>query len=581
MLPNISRIMNKQERKILFILITICIISLIPFIGLSLFNTRGEPREAIVSLSMLKYGNWILPVNNGIDIAYKPPLLHWFIAILSCIYGEVTTFTARMPSAIALIAMIAAGYVFFTKRKDALTAFVAGIITLTCFEIHRAGTSCRVDMLLSSLIVIALYQLHKWGERGMKGLPLCGILAMSGAFLTKGPIGILLPCLVEFVYLLIRGTRPFKLILEFILIGLSACILPSLWYIAAYRQGGDKFLELVYEENILRFLGKMSYSSHEKPAYYNLITVIAGYVPYTLLVIISLFAIKYKSFDFKVNQLWKNFHNRITSMDSTHLFSLLCIVIIFVFYCIPKSKRSVYLLPIYPFIAFFLAEYIIYLSKKCRTVLKVFGNIMAGISILLIVCLFAIKINIIPENIFSGKHAVENINMMKALAATKLDFMSIIILAVPIIASIVFWRFQNQNPNKLMLSTLGIIWGIFISLDGFYQPVILSSKSDYNVAVQIKKIVPSGKIYSYRTDIVIGDRMHPFTINFYLGDRVVPFDFFNPSSGYLIAGNDDIETFKKTYKTYSVEEISDFKHRSCDDKKWLHLYKFSNNKTNK
>ena len=78
--------MNKQEKKLLLILMVICVISLISFIGLSLFNTRGEPREAIVSLSMLKYGNWILPINNGIDIAYKPPLLHWFIALLSYIY---------------------------------------------------------------------------------------------------------------------------------------------------------------------------------------------------------------------------------------------------------------------------------------------------------------------------------------------------------------------------------------------------------------------------------------------------------------------------------------------------------------
>lgn len=132
--------MNKQEKKLLLILMAICVISLISFIGLSLFNTRGEPREAIVSLSMLKYGNWILPVNNGIDIAYKPPLLHWLIAIVSYINGEVTPFTSRMPSAIALIAMIAAGYVFFTKRKDSMTAFIAGIITLTCFEVHRAGT---------------------------------------------------------------------------------------------------------------------------------------------------------------------------------------------------------------------------------------------------------------------------------------------------------------------------------------------------------------------------------------------------------------------------------------------------------
>lgn len=569
--------MSKQGKKLLLILIAICIISLISFIGMSLFNTRGEPREAIVSLSMLKYGNWILPVNNGIDIAYKPPLLHWLIAILSYINGEVTTFTARMPSAISLIAMIAAGYVFYAKRKDATTAFIAGIITLTCFEVHRAGTLCRVDMLLSSLIVIALYQLHKWGEKGMKGLPLWGILAMSGAFLTKGPIGIILPCLVEFVYLLIRGMKPARLLGTFIIVGLSACVLPALWYVAAYRQGGDKFLELVYEENILRFLGKMSYSSHEKPAYYNFVTLIAGYVPYTLLVLISLFTLEYKHLNISVSNFWKKISCRVKAMDSAHLFSLLSIVLIFVFYCIPKSKRSVYLLPIYPFIAFFLAEYIIYLSKRHRIVLKIFGNIMVVLAILLIVCFFCVRAGFIPESIFSGKHAVENINMMRHLASERLGLLSIIILSVPLVASVVFWRINNRSSNKLILSVLGIIWSIFLSLDGFYQPVILSSKSDYNVAMKIKELVPNGTLYSYRTDIVVGDRMHPFTINFYLGDRIVPFDCFNPNFGYLIAGDNDIESFKKTYADYSVEEVYNFNHRSCDDKKWLHLYRFSKN----
>ncbi len=36
------------------------------------FLFQGEPREAIVALSMLESGNWILPVNYGTDIAYKP-----------------------------------------------------------------------------------------------------------------------------------------------------------------------------------------------------------------------------------------------------------------------------------------------------------------------------------------------------------------------------------------------------------------------------------------------------------------------------------------------------------------------------
>ena len=43
------------------LLITISILTLIPFIGLTDFHTKGEPREAIVAVSMLDSGNWILP----------------------------------------------------------------------------------------------------------------------------------------------------------------------------------------------------------------------------------------------------------------------------------------------------------------------------------------------------------------------------------------------------------------------------------------------------------------------------------------------------------------------------------------
>ena len=52
------------------LLITISILTLIPFIGLTDFHTKGEPREAIVAVSMLDSGNWILPENNGGDMAY-------------------------------------------------------------------------------------------------------------------------------------------------------------------------------------------------------------------------------------------------------------------------------------------------------------------------------------------------------------------------------------------------------------------------------------------------------------------------------------------------------------------------------
>ena len=105
-------------------------------------------------------------------------------------------------------------------------------------------------------------------------------------------------------------------------------------------------------------------------------TVVAGYAPYTLLGLVSLFFLRYRKPQGRVRTWWSRFVAYIRNMDDARLYSLLCIVIIFTFYCIPKSKRSVYLLPIYPFIAYFLAEYIIYLRHRHLNALRVFGSIM-------------------------------------------------------------------------------------------------------------------------------------------------------------------------------------------------------------
>ena len=46
-----------RQDKYVWILTAVCIVSLFLFLGEALFNTRGEPREAVVALSMLEKGN--------------------------------------------------------------------------------------------------------------------------------------------------------------------------------------------------------------------------------------------------------------------------------------------------------------------------------------------------------------------------------------------------------------------------------------------------------------------------------------------------------------------------------------------
>lgn len=567
--------MEKQD-KYVWLLAVVCVVSLFLFIGESLFNTRGEPREALVALSMLKDGNWILPVNSGVDMAYKPPLFHWCIALFSTIAGGVSEYTSRMPSAVALALMVLAGYGFYARRSGKELAFLMGLITLTNFEVHRAGTNCRVDMLLAALMVLALYQLYRWGEKGLKGIPWLGILCLSGAFLTKGPVGMALPCLVTAVFLWIRGMRFWRIFFSFLGVGLASCVLPLLWYLAAYRQGGDEFLQLVLEENVLRLLGKMTYASHENPAYYNVITVVAGYVPYTLLVFMSLFVLGYRKWKIKTMGWWSRFRTYIREMDDVRLFSLLSIILIFVFYCIPKSKRSVYLLPIYPFLAYFLAEYLLYLVRCHVKVVKVFGVVIAGVAALLLAVFFTLRMGWIPHTIFSGRHAAQNIAFMQALEEVPLGVVSWLLLGlmIAVVAWFLYFLKKNGLARHLPYLVIGMIFVIFLSMDGIFQPAVLNVKSDKPIAERIAAIVPEGNLYSYRNDVVPGNRMHPFTINFYLGDRVIPFDVFEPDRGFLVVGNSEIEDFLKTYPLYQVEEVFDSGHRSCDDRKIIHFYRF-------
>ncbi len=567
------KINDLLRSKLFWMLAVLCFLSLFLFIGQVHFNTRGEPREALVGMAMLQEGNWTLPITNGVDIAYKPPMFHWAIAALSSITGEVTEYTSRMPSALALSFMVLAGFLFYAKRRGSEVAFLAALITLINFEVHRAGTNCRVDMLLSALMVLALYQLYQWAEKKLKGVPWLGILFLSGAFLTKGPVGLVLPCLVVAVFSLIRGMNFFRIFFSFAGVALGACILPALWYFAAWRQGGDAFLDLVIEENVLRFLGKMTYSSHENPWYYNVMTIVTGFVPYTLLLLIPAFSLKrIKTFN-KPNSWWSRFKKYIQNMDDTRLFTLLSIVIMFVFYCIPKSKRSVYLLPVYPFIAYFVAEYILYLVKNKPKAINVFNCILASLGILVTMVFFIIKAQWIPHTIFQGRHAYDNIAFMQGLENIPLG-MGLLLILLPLATGFFYFRIK-KNTKVLALGGSLIAFTLFFTLDGVYLPAVLNTKSNKTVAQRITSIDPNAKVYSFITQTVIGNKMHPFTVNFYMKGTVVPFRENEPEEGFLLLGENEYDTFIKEYgKDYSLTELPNSRYKSSDDRFMTRIYTF-------
>ncbi len=535
-----------------WMLLLVCAIVMLPFLGLAEYHTKGEPREAVVAYSILESGNWILPTNNGGEIPYKPPFFHWCIAALSYLNGGVVNeYTSRLPSAIALIALTVSTFVFFARRKDAATGMATALVTFTTFELHRAGGNCRVDMVLTALTVGAIYLLYRWWERGMKGVPWLAVLLMSCATLTKGPVGVIIPCLVTGIFLLFRRVNFFRAFFSMTAWGLMSLVLPLCWYLAAYGQGGQEFLDLVMEENFGRMTSTMSYNSCVNPWPYNITTLVAGFIPWTLALVMVAFAPGYPRSE--ASDSWKALFRKSRSLPSVNVLATVAALTIFIFYCIPQSKRSVYLMPMYPFVAFYVAQLLMYVSRWRIGIVKLFGDIMAFIAIALPLCAIAVKCGLVPEEWFNhGKHAAENVAMLHALGAIN-GFGLIWALVSPALA-ILWWTKLRRaaTPSSIVPFVSAVIMGIYISLSGVYQPAVLNVKSEKDLAAEIDKVAPQseGELYEFISDgeFAAGDPVHYFEVNFYIGDRISSFYKRKPDSGFLLMGNQDAEKYMPQFE---------------------------------
>ena len=153
-------------------IIVLCLVTILPWIATGDFSTKGEPREASVAVSMLETGNWTLPKVYADEFAYKPPMAHWMMALASLPGGRVTELTARLPSAVAYTVLGAMMLIFLGRRVRFQEAFIAVCVMLTCVEIHRAGMTARVDMVLTGFIVASLLHMNRRDEKlAMKRLP--------------------------------------------------------------------------------------------------------------------------------------------------------------------------------------------------------------------------------------------------------------------------------------------------------------------------------------------------------------------------------------------------------------------------
>ena len=551
------------------LVVVIAMILSLPWLGLGNFYTRGEPREALVAVAMMQQDNYILPFFQG-DFAFKPPMLHWLVVACSLPQGFVSETSARLPSALALIVMALVFFRFTARRTCPSRAFIATTIMLTCFEVHRAAMTCRVDMVLMAFMVCEILALFRWYERGLKGMPWLAALLASGAILTKGPVGVLLPAMALGLFLLADGRGLKAAVVCGIKLAIPSLVLPALWYLAAYRQGGEEFWNLVLEENVGRFLGKMSYESHEHGPFYTIPMLLSGLLPFTLLLIFCLPVLKYRS----QNSIMERIKNGIRSfrnLDAWHRYAAIVAALIFVFYCIPKSKRGVYLLPMYPFVAMMVADAMMWAYDRHRRVVSAFSGTMTAIAALMAVAMSAIRF-IDPQMLGTSRSARRMASQLAGIQAADDSALYIASIALLVAAIVVVIAMRRHRYASIVGALLPWICAT-IAIDAAINPAIKNSVPDYDFAMKTRTLLGGNPAYYFCADDM---EENVFTVDFYLDDRVEEFHSAAqlPDKGYIFFKEHNLAKIDSVMSGIDTQKVLETPNEFTCFKGKIYLYRF-------
>ncbi|MGM9840936.1 MAG: ArnT family glycosyltransferase, partial [Candidatus Limisoma sp.] len=412
--------------------------------------------------------------------------------------------------------------------------------------------------------------LFRWYERGLKGMPWLAALLASGAILTKGPVGVLLPAIALGLFLLADGRGLKAAVVCGFKLAIPSLVLPALWYLAAYRQGGEQFLDLVLEENVGRFLGKMTYESHEHSPFYTIPMLLSGLLPFTLLLVFCLPVLKYRSAKTIMERI-RNGIQRFRGLDAWHRYAAIVAALIFVFYCIPKSKRGVYLLPMYPFVALLVADAMMWAYDRHRRVVGAFAGTMTAIAGLLVVAMSTIRF-IDPQMLGTSRSArrmASQLTSLQAVDDSVLYIASIVLLVAAIVTVIAMRRHRLASIVGALLPWICTT----IAIDAAVNPAIKNSVPDYDFAMKTRTLLGGNPAYYFCAD---DEEENVFTVDFYLDDRVEEFRTAAelPAKGYIFFKEHNLAKIDSVMEGVNTQKVLETPNEFTCFKGKIYLYRF-------
>lgn len=324
-------------------------------LGMLGLTDRDEGSNAETAREMLESGDWMTPQLNDEPRFPDPVLLYWLMSGAYRLLG-VSEFSARVPSAVSMAALILLQYWFLTFTRGAFIGLVGGLMLLLNIEMVAIGRMALADSVLIFFTTASLFGfwigLH--GEGKQRHAFWVFYVGMAVGMLTKGPIGVVVPLLSTVPYLFVthrwkqfwRNGFP---ILGFLVFALIACP----WYGAMFWIHGPGYITSAKADTVGRSFNMIN--GHGGTIFFYLPVLFFGFFPWSGFLPAALTGV-WKEW----RQTWRlapAAHEHKSETQELELFAALWLIGVFVFFSLSATRLPHYIGPLYPAAAILAASY--------------------------------------------------------------------------------------------------------------------------------------------------------------------------------------------------------------------------------
>lgn len=252
----------------------------LPFTGAIPITDPVESNYALTAKEMLESGDLLSPRIYDKYWFDKPAMIYWLVAAGYKVFG-VGEFAARFPAAFFSAASVGFACWFATRLfGSAIAGLFAALVLGSALEFWVLARMVITDAVLFFFTSLGLAAFYLALEGEGRGWYAVAYAAAGLAVLTKGPVGLVMPALIIFVYIAV--TRRWSLFGRlWLLPGIAVFLLVAApWYLAMYKIHGRDFVDT--------FLGLHNYlratvSEHPKDNvfYYYLVLFPVSLLPWT------------------------------------------------------------------------------------------------------------------------------------------------------------------------------------------------------------------------------------------------------------------------------------------------------------